>query len=46
MGTQADEAWFRRLVGAAGDGAETQLCINGFRLVDSFSSASNGYGTV
>jgi len=46
IATQGDEAWFRRLVGAADDGAATQLGINGFRQVDSFSSGNNGYGTV
>ena len=40
------KTWYQRLVGAAGDGAENQLGINGFSKVDTFDSGRNGYGTV
>ncbi len=42
----SDNQWYPRLVGAAGDGAENQLRINGYREVDSFASGNNGYGKV
>ena len=41
-----DDNWFTRLVGAASDGAESQLRINGFRQVDSFDSGRDGEGSV
>ncbi len=43
---QPDDSWFRRLVGAAGDGAESQLSLNDFRQVDSFDSGNDGEGSV
>ena len=43
---QPDDSWFPRLVGAASNGAESQLRSNGFREVDAFSSGSNGRGSV
>lgn len=44
--TTRDDAWIRRLVGAAGDGAGTYLENQGFRPVDSFESGRNGAGSV
>ena len=41
-----DDAWIRRLVGAAGDGAGTYLENQGFRPVDSFESGRDGAGSV
>ena len=41
-----DNNWYTRLVGAAGDGADNQLQINGFSQVDRFESGANSYGTV
>lgn len=41
-----DTAWFTRLVGANGGGAEVQMGNNGFRKVDTFRSGRNGSGTV
>ena len=38
--------WYTRLVGAAADGAQNQLRINGFRQVDSFDSGRDGNGSV
>lgn len=43
---QPDDRWFTRLVGAAGDGAESQLGLNDFRRVDSFDSGYDGEGSV
>ena len=41
-----DDTWYSRLVGAADDGAENQLRLNGFRQVDSFDSGRHGNGTI
>ena len=38
--------WYTRLPGAADEFSRSQLEINGFYQVDSFSSGANGYGTV
>lgn len=40
------DTWYTRLVGAASDGAVSQLQLNGFEQVDTFESGNNAFGTV
>jgi len=47
-GSSSSSKWdsYPRLVGAASDGAVTQLQMNGFHQVDTFDSGRNAFGTV
>jgi len=45
-GNSDDVAWFNRLHGASDEGAERQMRLNGFELVDTFGSGRDGNGSV